>query len=162
MCDTETDREPSIFVRLSCYKRQNKTYFIIFVCFYAFVEFVFSIEKTEKGIMNFVGWTFSDKKEITYCHFCPIHKPPFEYLADLISGQGRPVTISALPGIRTFIVYFDQRTGAPNAVRWLKSIFLMLKQLFPSLTEQNKEKRKKSHTKKCNKRGVYQHLGVTL
>ena len=38
----------------------------------------------------------------------------------------------------------------------------MLKQLFTSLTEQNKEKRKESRTKTCNKRGVYQRLGVTF
>ena len=44
-------------------------------------------------------------------------------------------------------------------------IFLKLKQLFPSLTEQNKEKQKENFTKTCktcNKWGVYQHLCVTL
>ena len=39
------------------------------------------------------------------------------------------------------VVYFDQQTGALHTVYWLKSIFLTLKQLFPSLTEQNKEKK---------------------
>ena len=28
------------------------------------------------------------------------------------------------------VVYFTQRAGAPHAVRWSKSIFLLLKQLF--------------------------------
>ena len=40
----------------------------------------------------------------------------------------------------------------------------MLKQLFPSLTEENKEKESKAaqkHAKTC-KKGVYQGLGVTL
>ena len=60
------------------------------------------------------------------------------------------------------VVYFDQRTGAPQAVCWSKSIFLRLKQLFPFLTKQNKEKRKESRTKTCNKREVYQQKGVTL
>ena len=40
--------------------------------------------------------------------------------------------------------------------------FLTLKQLFPSLTEENKERRKQSCTKTCKKRGVYQPLSVTL
>ena len=38
------------------------------------------------------------------------------------------------------VVYFDQRMGASHAVRWSKSNFLTLIQLFPSLTEENKEK----------------------
>ena len=46
------------------------------------------------------------------------------------------------------VVYFDQQTGVQHA-------------LFPSLTEQNKEKRKESRTKTCNKTRVYQCLGVT-
>ena len=44
------------------------------------------------------------------------------------------------------VVYFNQQTGAPHAVYWSKSIFLMQKNLFLSLTEQNKEK-KESYTK---------------
>ena len=36
------------------------------------------------------------------------------------------------------VVYFDQQTCAPHAVRWSKSIFLTLNQLFPSLTEKKK------------------------
>ena len=54
------------------------------------------------------------------------------------------------------VVYFDQQTDAGQ------NQFLTLKQLFPSLTKENKEKRKQSCTKTWNKRGVYQHLGVTL
>ena len=33
---------------------------------------------------------------------------------------------------------FQPATGAPDAVRWLKSNLLRLKQLFPSLMKQNK------------------------
>ena len=39
------------------------------------------------------------------------------------------------------------KKGAPHAIRWWKSI-LMLKQLFLSLTEENKEKLKQSQSKK--------------
>ena len=51
------------------------------------------------------------------------------------------------------VVYFNQQTGAPQAFRWSKSIFLTLKQLFTSLTEQNKEKRKESRQKHAIKEG---------
>ena len=36
--------------------------------------------------------------------------------------------------------------------------FFDVKPFFPSLREQNKEKRKESHTKTCNKRGVHQPI----
>ena len=52
-----------------------------------------------------------------------------------------------------FVVYFDQRTGL-----LVKINFFDAKQLFRSLAEQSREKRKESHTKTCNKRGVYQFL----
>ena len=61
-------------------------------------------------------------------------------------GPGGPRIISQP---RLDVVYFDQQTGALHTVGWSKSIFLTLKQLFLSLTEQNKEKRKESRTKTC-------------
>ena len=45
------------------------------------------------------------------------------------------------------VVCFDQRMGAPHAVRWLKSIFWCYKQLFLSLTEKIKKKEKKAAQK---------------
>ena len=36
-----------------------------------------------------------------------------------------------------YVVYFDQQTGAQHGVCWSKIDFLTLKQLFPSLMEQN-------------------------
>ena len=60
-------------------------------------------------------------------------------------------------------MYFDQQTGALHAVSWTKSFFLRFNKfshIFPSLTEEKKEKRKESHTKTCNKEGVYQGLDV--
>ena len=44
----------------------------------------------------------------------------------------------------------------------VKINFSKPKQLFPSLTKQNKEKRKESRTKTCNKRVVYQGKGMIL
>ena len=38
------------------------------------------------------------------------------------------------------VVYFDWRMGAPHAVRWSKSILLMLKQVFPSISITNRKK----------------------
>ena len=51
------------------------------------------------------------------------------------------------------VVYFNHQMGAPHTIAGSKSIFLTLKQLFSSLTEQNKEKRQESCRKTCNKRG---------
>ena len=55
--------------------------------------------------------------------------------------------------------------GAPHAVRWSKSFVFGFKQVFSyfSVTKgKKKEQRKESCTKTCNKREVYQHLGVTF
>ena len=49
----------------------------------------------------------------------------------------------------------DQQKGA------LFTVF-EFKQVFPSLTEEKKEKRKETLTRTCIKRGVYQRLSVTL
>ena len=57
-------------------------------------------------------------------------------------------------------MYFDQQTACGAPVHWSNKC-LMLKQLFPSLTKQNKGKPHK-HAKTCNTRGVKRRLGVTL
>ena len=44
---------------------------------------------------------------------------------------------------------FQPATGAPDAVRWLKSNLLRLKQLFPSLMKQNKHFMTKKLAKSC-------------
>ena len=60
---------------------------------------------------------------------------------------------SALVLMNSFVVYFDQWTGAPHAIGWSKSfvfVFLMLKQLFPSISVKKckKWKNKKKHVLK--------------
>ena len=50
----------------------------------------------------------------------------------------------------SYVVYFDQQTGAPHTIRWSKSLVLnKFLFIFPSLTEKKKEKRKESRTKTC-------------
>ena len=51
------------------------------------------------------------------------------------------------------VVYFDQETGAPHAIRWSKSFVFALKQAFSYFSVTNrkkKQKRKESRTKTCN------------
>ena len=60
------------------------------------------------------------------------------------------------------VVYFDQQTGALQAVCWLKSIFLMLNQLFPSLTEQNKEKKIGKLHKNMRKHAILKQFKISL
>ena len=57
---------------------------------------------------------------------------------------------------------FWPANGCSTCRSLVKAKFMMLNQLFQSLTKENKEKRKQNSTKTCNKRGVYQRLGVTL
>ena len=66
------------------------------------------------------------------------------------------------PGnVMWLVVYFYQRTGALVKIIsfCIKTSFFLI---FPSLTEIKKEKRKESSIKTCNKRGVYQCLGVNI
>ena len=41
-------------------------------------------------------------------------------------------------------MYFDQQTGAPHAVCWLKLFFSVLKQSFPSFMSQTERKERKA------------------
>ena len=47
----------------------------------------------------------------------------------------------------THVVYFDQRTGAPHAVHWLKSFVSALKKVFLPFSVTNRRKRKKGKPK---------------
>ena len=69
-------------------------------------------------------------------------------MASPVKPQGMINNLIAIINKMKNVVYFDQQTGAPHAIHWSKSIFLMLKQLFPSLTEQKKKKKEKKVTQK--------------
>ena len=63
----------------------------------------------------------------------------------------------------SYVVYFDQQTGALHTIRWSKSFVLnKFFHIFPSLTEKKERKALQKSAKTCNQKGVYQRLGVTL
>ena len=59
------------------------------------------------------------------------------------------------------VVYFDQRTGAPHAIRWSKSFVSALKCNFPSITEEKEWKAPLFSPGVDHHWGVNQHLRVT-
>ena len=76
--------------------------------------------------------------------------------------NSRRILLYKIPG---FSVKFKQLLCILTSKWVLRTPFAGQNQFFDtetSLTEQNKEKPKESSTKTCNKRGVYQCLGVTL
>ena len=67
----------------------------------------------------------------------------FRNVVDQNNRPGSDNRIRRAKLLKYSVVYFDQQTGSLPAVRWLVEIKnFKLKQLFPSLMEQNKEKRK--------------------
>ena len=54
----------------------------------------------------------------------------------------------------TSFEYFDQQLGALHTLRWSKLFFLMLKQLYPLLMEQNEKKKKRKPLKNMQKNAI--------
>ena len=66
----------------------------------------------------------------------------------------RIVSSSAI-SISMPVVYFDQQTGAPHAVRWSKSFVSTWKQVISSSSATNRKKRKKKESVKTTQKNMH-------